>query len=140
MTGGWRFALRGFDQPSTTGWGFELRPTGAPALVTGPAVTRQAILMLLSTVPGERVMRPTYGCPLHELVFAPNDETTAGIAMHHVRRSVQEWVPQAEILDVAAGPDPDDAAVLRIRLDYRHQPTGRDDVVEVGVPLDGDAR
>lgn len=140
MIAGWRFALRGFDQPHTTGWGFSLRPTGAPSTVTGPGVTRQAILMLLSTVPGERVMRPTYGCPLHELAFAPNDETAAGVAMHYVRRSVQEWVPQAEVLQVDAGPDPDDPSVLRIRLDYRHRPTGADEVLEVGVPLDGAPR
>lgn len=138
MIGGWRFALRGFDEPTSTGWGFSLRPTGAPAMVAGASVTRQSILMLLSTAPGERLMRPTYGCPLHELAFARNDETSAGLAMHYVRRSVEEWVPQAEILEVDARPDPDDAAVLRIRLDYRHRPTGHDDVVEVGVPLDGE--
>ena len=138
MIGGWRFALRGFDEPGVEGWGFSLRPTGAPAMVSGPAVTRQAILMLLSTSPGERVMRPTYGCPLQDLAFAHNNDTTAGIAMHYVRRSVEEWVSEAEILQVDAGPDLDDPSVLRIRLDYRHRPTGESDVVEVGVPLDGE--
>ena len=41
---------------------------------------RQAILLLFSTRPGERVMRPDYGCDIHRLVFSPNDDTTAGLA------------------------------------------------------------
>ena len=53
---------------------------GRLAMVEGNAAVRQAIQMLLSTAPGERVMRPGYGCDLQRLVFAPNDDTTAGLA------------------------------------------------------------
>jgi uncharacterized protein len=136
---GWRFALPAFDVPEGGRWGLQLDPTGRSAMVGGSDVTRQSILLLLSTVPGERVMRPTYGCNLHELAFAANDGTTAGLAMHHVRRAVQQWVPHAEIVRVDAHPDPDDEAVLRIRLDYRHRPTDAHDTIEVGISLSGAA-
>ena len=67
------------------------------------ASVRQAILLLLSTRPGERVMRPTYGCDLHRLVFSPNDDTTAGLAIHYVRQALERWEPRIEVIRLDAG-------------------------------------
>lgn len=64
-------------------------------------------------------MRPGYGSRLHRLIFAPNDDTTAGLAIHYVRQAIARWEPRVEVIDVDAGPDPDDAWRLVIRLDYR---------------------
>jgi len=50
--------------------GITLSPGGRIQMVDGDASVRQAILLLLSTIPGERVMRPDYGCDLHRLVFS----------------------------------------------------------------------
>ena len=58
--------------------GLQVAPDGRVMMVDGDDAIRQAILMLVSTIPGERVMRPDYGCHLHRLLFSPNDETTAG--------------------------------------------------------------
>ena len=46
----------------------------------GAALIRQSLFLLLSTTPGERVMRPDYGCALLTLAFSHNDDTTAGLA------------------------------------------------------------
>ena len=78
-----RFVHPDFDAAAPSG--LVLGPTGRPALVDGHASVRQALLILLSTNPGERVMRPRYGCDLHRLLVAPNDAsilrwTSAGIA------------------------------------------------------------
>ena len=54
------------------------------SMIAGDAAIRQSIILLLTTTPGERVMRPDYGCPLHRLMFQPNDATTAGLAIHYV--------------------------------------------------------
>ena len=59
--------------------GLRLTPAGGVKMLEGDAAIRQSIVVLLSTMPGERVMRPEYGCPLHRLMFAPNDATTAGL-------------------------------------------------------------
>ena len=67
-------------------------------MVEDDASIRQSLLLLLSTSPGERVMRPDYGCSLRRLVFAPNDDTTAGLAIHYVRQAVERWEPRVEIL------------------------------------------
>lgn len=76
-------------------------------------------MLLLSTVPGERLMRPDYGSHLHRLLFAVNDQTTAGLAIHYVRQAIQRWEPRVAIIDIDADPDPEVAERLTIRLAYR---------------------
>ena len=41
-------------------------------------------------------MRPGYGCHLFRLAFAPNDDTTAGLAIHYVRQALERWEPRIE--------------------------------------------
>jgi phage baseplate assembly protein W len=86
--------------------------------VVGEAAVRQALLLLLSTRPGERVMRPDYGCDLHQLAFATNDETTAALVIHHVRQAILRWEPRIEILNLDATPDPENG-LLTVTLEYR---------------------
>ncbi|MBL6278157.1 GPW/gp25 family protein [Micromonospora fiedleri] len=112
-----RFVGAGFD-PGRSG-GLGLTAAGGLAMTDGDETVRQALFLLLSTTPGERLMRPGYGSRLHRLVFAPNDDTTAGLAIHYVRAAIARWEPRIDVLDVDAGPDPDDAWRLVIRLDYR---------------------
>lgn len=114
----WRFVHPDFDERAAAG-GLRLAPTGGVDMVEGAAAVRQSLLLLLSTRPGERVMRPTYGCNLHRLVFEPNDATTAGMAIHYVRQAIQRWEPRVEILYLDAGPHPHDRARLEIELEYR---------------------
>ena len=71
--------------------GLRITAAGRLATVTDAASIRQALLLLLSTRPGERVNRPTYGCHLFRLAFAPADDTTAGLAIHYVARAVEQF-------------------------------------------------
>lgn len=93
--------------------------TGALATVRGDEAVRQAIILLLGTRPGERLMRPRYGSYLHRLLFAPNDHTTAGLAIHYVRQAIERWEARVDILELDAGADPDVATRLNITLRYR---------------------
>jgi phage baseplate assembly protein W len=99
--------------------GLQFLPSCGMAMVDGVGAVRQSILLLLSTRPGERVMRPEYGCDLYRLVFEPNDATTAGLAIHYVRTSIARWEPRVEILRLDAGAAVDDPCRLDIVLDYR---------------------
>ena len=137
----WQFVLPtdvGTDESAAAG--LQVAPTGTIALVDEHASVRQAILLLLSTSPGERVMRPRYGCELHRLVFAPNDDTTAGLAMHFVRQAIARWEPRVEVLRLDAGRNLDATgplpgsprmletdSVLDIYLEYRIRATQRTD-------------
>lgn len=103
--------------------GLTVTSAGRPTMIGGGDSVRQAILLLLTTMPGERVMRPDYGCPLHRLMFAPNDATTAGLAMHYVRQALIRWEPRVEIMQLDAGPDPDEGR-LTVTLEYRVRSTG----------------
>lgn len=99
--------------------GLAVTATGGIAMVSGDDSIRQALRLLLSTTPGERVMRPHYGSYLDRLVFAPNDHTTAGLAIHYVRQAVTRWEPRVEIVDLDAEADRDVPTRLNIRLTYR---------------------
>jgi phage baseplate assembly protein W len=110
---------------------------GALATVEGDESVRQAILLLLTTVPGERLMWPEYGCDLYRLAFASNDATTAGLAIHYVRQAVERFEPRVEVSRVDAAPDPDDPGRLGVWLEYRVRTTQRADAVTLSVDLRG---
>jgi phage baseplate assembly protein W len=135
---GVRFLIPGFDVPVTDAvGGFTLDYRGALATIADRAAVRQALLLLFSTRPGERVMRPTYGCDLFKLIFWPNDDTTAGLAMHYVREAVTRWEPRVDRLKVDASRHPDDPSRLNIDLDYRVRSTGEQDRLSVQLDLQG---
>ena len=103
--------------------GLRTGATGTLSTVDGDAAVRQAVILLLSTSPGERLMRPEYGSHLHRLAFAPNDQTTAGLAIHYVRSALARWEPRVDVLELDAYPDPDRAELLVIQLRYRVRAT-----------------
>ena len=108
----WRFRVPRLDAPPGEPVGLVVDPAGAIDTVADDEAIRQSLLMLISTRPGERVMRPEYGCDLHRLVFSPNDDTTAGLAIHFVRQAVERWEP-AFLAFTAKGT----AAVTRVLID-----------------------
>jgi phage baseplate assembly protein W len=90
-----------------TGWGFPLRTdaTGGIALVRRDEEIAEAIRIVLGTAPGERPMRPEFGCAVHDYVFAPADEDTAGRVAFEVRRSLDRWEPRIDVDDVVVSFD-----------------------------------
>lgn len=114
----WRFLHPDLDV-YRTGPGLQVTSSGRIAMVEERESVRQAILLLLSTRPGERVMRPLYGCDLWRLIFSPNDETTAGLAIHYVRQALQQWEPRIDILHLDATRSTGDPGRLEIYLEYR---------------------
>jgi phage baseplate assembly protein W len=140
---GWRFSGLGTGGGMDQGPG--VTPAGGTALVTGDAAVRQSLILLLSTTPGERVMRPDYGCPLHRLMFWPNDATTAGLAIHYVRQAIQRWEPRIDILRLDAGrsetrgiESEDSGSTLFVWLDYRVRVSQRPDHIALTLDLAGD--
>jgi hypothetical protein len=101
------------------------------------ASVRQSMLLLLSIDPGERVMYPDYGCSLNKLVFAPNDETTSGLAIHYIRQAVKKWEPRVHILAIDTHADTDVPELLVIELKYRVIATQKEDTVLFKFDLSG---
>lgn len=123
------------DRPSS---GVMLAPSGRVEMVTDDNAIRQAIILLLTTMPGERVMRPDYGCPLHRLMFSPNDATTAGLAIHYVRQSLLRYEPRIEIVSLDARADDFDGSRLIVSLEYGVKASGRQAMLEFGLNLSGE--
>jgi len=88
-------------------------------LVGDATEIEQAIRIILNTAPGQRVMRPEFGCRLHELVFAPNNSATAGLAERYVREALGRWEPRIDLEQVQVIPDAQNQAVLQVLVHYR---------------------
>ncbi|MFP4345114.1 MAG: GPW/gp25 family protein [Anaerolineales bacterium] len=101
----------------------QVNQRGEIALVRGETDIEQSIRIILETSPGERVMRPEFGCRAKELLFAPRDSSTAGLMAYYVRRALRRWEPRIEVLNVEALPDPDRDGVLLVEVNYQVRAT-----------------
>ncbi|MFL9977621.1 GPW/gp25 family protein [Paraburkholderia graminis] len=87
---------------------------------------RESIRIIIETVPGERVMRPDFGCGIHELVFASMDSQTLQRARSTVEEALRRYEPRIEIIEVSV--DEESALTdgsLKIELDYRVRKTNQ---------------
>jgi uncharacterized protein len=102
------------------GWSFPIGTDvrGRVSLSHRERDIEEAIIMILLTPKGQRVMRPEFGCEIHDLVFAPNDATTAGLATYYVEEALRMWEPRITLRGVEANPDEDSAERLMIHVQY----------------------
>jgi uncharacterized protein len=102
------------------GWAFPLRTdaTGGVALVRDDREVAESIRLILGTAPGERPMRPEFGCGVHDHVFDPADSTTAGWLAYEVRRALDRWEPRITVHDVDVVLDPADTSAMYITISY----------------------
>lgn len=107
------------------GWKFpvEIDRSGGIAMTDLDESIRSSILLVLGTATGERVMRPHFGCEIHDLVFAPNNASTAGLAAHHCVEALQKWEPRIDEIEAEAEPSGDDPSRLDIHIKYRVRAT-----------------
>ncbi|WP_158893760.1 GPW/gp25 family protein [Amycolatopsis anabasis] len=103
------------------GWAFPLgvSPQGGIALARREAELEQAMRLILATYPGERPMRPEFGCRLRDYVFRPSTVETAAELSHEVRHALLRWEPRVDIESVQVSPAPDEDCVLYIDIQYR---------------------
>lgn len=79
----------------------------------------EAIRVILGTCVGERVMRPDFGCRIHDLVFHPVNPNTCALASLHVREAITKWEPRIEDVQVQSHPDPIQENAVLIHIEYR---------------------
>lgn len=106
------------------GWKYPVAiKEGKIALSEGEGSIRESIMIILGTAKGERVMRPDFGCGIWELVFAPNDTSTATLVDFHIKEALLKWEPRIEVLDVSVTPDEEERNKLIINIGYRVRTT-----------------
>lgn len=107
------------------GWAFPLQVSGrgGVVLIGGDAKIAESIWIILSTPIGQRVMRPTFGSRLHELVFADANAETMGLTEMYVEEALRLWEPRIEVLEVEASISPESRNVLLVNVRYRIKTT-----------------
>jgi phage baseplate assembly protein W len=107
-----------------SGWAFpgQITPGGSVRLVNGGEEIDAALRMILTTAPGERVMRPDFGCSMWEQVFAPVNPNTLGTIEQNVREAITRWEPRVELTSVTALPE-GDGSMISIEITYQVKAT-----------------
>jgi phage baseplate assembly protein W len=103
------------------GWAFPIAPDagGETELVADAEDVRQAVLLILETEPGERVMRPDFGAGLRGLVFEPVNASTLALVRHRVEQALTTWEPRiaVDLVEVTAA----GAAAGRLDVEIRYR-------------------
>lgn len=108
------------------GWSFPVAPdsrSGRLEMVAGPEKVRQSILIILDTEPGERIMRPTFGCGLRRHLMKPNTAATRAQIRQDVEKALAAWEPRIRLQAVRVEPG-DDPSLVTIEVAYVHARDG----------------
>lgn len=95
----------------------------AIALVHGTKDVEQAIRLILATAPGERPMRPEFGCDIHRMVFERLSSATTGRIERAIRSALQRWEPRIEVQNVTCELGDHRLGQLLIDIDYKLRAT-----------------
>ena len=102
------------------GWRFpvDMNRQGGISISQHEESIRESIFIILGTAPGERLMRPYFGCEIHDLVFAPNNQNTATLAARYVEEALQKWEPRVDKVKANARTDRDEPNKLLVNIEY----------------------
>ena len=103
------------------GWWFPVKPDlqGRLNWVSGDEEIRQSIWLILTTAPGERQMRPEFGCGIYDMVFDANTAMLHGLVQEKVKAALIKWEPRIDVIDVRVEAPPEQRNLLLIKVDYR---------------------
>lgn len=118
-----------------TGIAFPLRldRRGSVALTHGGEDIREAIELILGTAPGERPMRPEFGCGIHDHIFGGIDASTLGRVEQEVRAALDRWEPRIDVLAIAF--DTSEAGLGRLIIDLSYRERATNDVRNLVYPF-----
>ncbi|WP_253738342.1 GPW/gp25 family protein [Halohasta salina] len=108
-----------------TGWGFpvDTDSRGDIAVSSADADIREAIRIILGTAKGERVMRPAFGCDIHDHVFSAATPSTLNLIESSVREALVRWEPRIDVEGVEARTDDAEPNKVLIEIDYHVRTT-----------------
>jgi phage baseplate assembly protein W len=111
------FVGRGFS------WPMSVDHTGSIALTDGAADIDRSIELVLMTAPGERLMRPQFGCRIWDLLFEPVTPNLLGLIATAVRDALAQWEPRIDVEEVTPVADPAESSLVRVGITYRVRAT-----------------
>jgi uncharacterized protein len=104
-------------------WPMQVDHTGSIRLTDGADDLDRSMAVVLATAPGERVMRPQFGCRIWDLLFEPVTANLLGLMAQAVRDALVQWEPRVNVEDVTPVPDEKDHALIVINVRYRVKAT-----------------
>lgn len=96
---------------------------GRLELVSADQDIQQSIAIILGTRPGERVMRPEFGCDVSDLIFEPRDAILVGKIRSSVTRALARWEPRIEVIDVSPALDAESDGRVLVTIEYQIKAT-----------------
>jgi uncharacterized protein len=111
------FVGRGFS------WPMEVDHTGSIRLTDTAEDIERSMRIVLMTAPGERVMRPRFGCDIWDLLFEPVTPNLLGLIASAVYEALGQWEPRVQVDEVVPVPDVDDGGLVRVTVTYHVKAT-----------------
>jgi hypothetical protein len=96
----------------------QLTARGELALAHGDVEIEQSIRIILETVPGERKMRPEFGCRVHTLIFHPRDASTEALLIEYVREALARWEPRIDLENIEVLDSPENDGAWFVNISY----------------------
>jgi phage baseplate assembly protein W len=81
-------------------WPFRIEDNGLPAPAKGTEVVRSALIMLMKTPKRSRVMRPTLGTGLNDIIFENQGPLLSSLVQRQIASAIADFLPQVRILDI----------------------------------------
>ncbi|MFC6334428.1 GPW/gp25 family protein [Paenibacillus septentrionalis] len=103
------------------GWKFpvEVDPiTGRIRSVEYEDDIAEAIKIIITTIRGERIMRPDFGSGIESYLFEGNNATTAQMIKNEVLQAIIKWEPRVHEVEVEVESDPHADHRLNITIQY----------------------
>ena len=103
------------------GWKFPIKldSSGKFKLSKYEEDIEESIRIILGTIPGERVMRPEFGCGIYEYVFSTINISNLALIEEEVKKALTLYEPRIEIINVKASPDTNRDGLVLIEIEYR---------------------
>lgn len=111
------FVGRGFAFP------MGVNTDGGLRMTRGPEDLDASMRVILSTAPGERLMRPQFGCRIWDLMFEPVNFNTLGQMAEAAGEAIAQWEPRVDVLGIECVPDVRDAYLVNINITYKVRAT-----------------
>lgn len=86
---------------------FTASPTGGLQLALDYQAVVSSIDNILRTFPGERVMLPTFGSDIGNILFANIDDMLADQISDEIKIAINTWDPRVQVIAVDITPNPD---------------------------------
>jgi phage baseplate assembly protein W len=111
------FVGRGFS------WPLDVDHTGSIRLTDTADDIERSMQIILMTAPGERVMRPAFGCEIWDLLFEPITPSLLGLVAQAVYEALGQWEPRIVVDEVTPTGDDKNDGVVRVHISYRVRTT-----------------